>query len=142
MLFVQHTERIRRLEICKACTHYVPETQSCGPLIAGKTIKRGRGSVRLCGCIMPLKTKFKVSGCPLKKWDPLVKVADLDAWEATLNSLRNTINASEQAQLLQMHSIATGSQSSPANCSSCWANIIHDMRVFIARSRKQMEEET
>ena len=42
-----------RLNICKACTHYIKATHQC----------------KKCGCIMNLKVKLAEAACPLAKWN-------------------------------------------------------------------------
>jgi hypothetical protein len=41
-----------RLDICKSCDQYLNMTHQC----------------KVCGCFMELKTKIKISKCPLGKW--------------------------------------------------------------------------
>lgn len=41
-----------RLEICKACPDVIPVVNQC----------------KRCGCFMDLKTKLKISKCPIGKW--------------------------------------------------------------------------
>jgi hypothetical protein len=41
-----------RLEICNSCDEYIKLTHQC----------------KVCGCFMELKTKIKISKCPLGKW--------------------------------------------------------------------------
>jgi len=43
-----------RMEICKACPHYVPVVSVCSE----------------CGCFLPAKTMMKKTSCPLEKWLP------------------------------------------------------------------------
>lgn len=42
----------KRLEICETCPEYRPNLVMCSQ----------------CGCIMPLKVKFKYAKCPMGKW--------------------------------------------------------------------------
>ena len=70
------------MSICKGCEHYNETTRSCGTLVLGDllgelvSVKGKKRKVRLCGCVMPMKTKFKTASCPLKKW---VSKVDADA---------------------------------------------------------------
>ena len=73
---------IERLNICKACKHFKVETQSCGTIILGdklspedlaeaeanNEITHYRKKLRLCGCFMPVKTKYSLFRCPINKW--------------------------------------------------------------------------
>lgn len=42
-----------RLDLCKACTHYIKSTHQC----------------KKCGCIMNLKVKLADAECPIGKWN-------------------------------------------------------------------------
>jgi hypothetical protein len=71
-----------RLTTCKACKHFVELTQSCGTLILGNKLSpedlaeaeennrvtHYRKKTRLCGCRMPVKTKYALARCPINKW--------------------------------------------------------------------------
>jgi len=71
-----------RLKICRACKHYRPEFNTCGTLILGdklspedlesaeaaNEVTHYRKKLRLCGCVMPIKTKYSLFRCPINKW--------------------------------------------------------------------------
>ena len=71
-----------RLKICRACKHYRPEFNTCGTLILGdklspedlelaeaaNEVTHYRKKLRLCGCVMPVKTKYSLFRCPINKW--------------------------------------------------------------------------
>lgn len=82
MIFIDRKTREERMSICKGCEHYNEITRSCGTLVLGDdlgelvSVKGKKRKVRLCGCVMPMKTKFKTASCPLKKW---VSKVDADA---------------------------------------------------------------
>lgn len=42
----------KRLEVCQECDKYIKLARICSE----------------CKCFMPLKTRFKLSKCPLEKW--------------------------------------------------------------------------
>ncbi len=50
-------ESERRLNICRGCTEFLPETTQC----------------RQCGCYMNLKTQLATSVCPLGLWDAVTQ---------------------------------------------------------------------
>ena len=80
MLFAKHNEYKRRLDICRACKFFEPSTQSCGPLILGADeeieVKFKRKSIKLCGCVMPVKAKLAFASCPASKWDGVLSVEE------------------------------------------------------------------
>lgn len=41
-----------RLQICESCDQYIQLTKQC----------------KKCLCFMPLKVRFRIFHCPLKKW--------------------------------------------------------------------------
>lgn len=50
---VSKKEASRRLNICKECKYYTPDTSRC----------------KECGCYLLIKTKWKSEDCPIHKWD-------------------------------------------------------------------------
>jgi len=141
MLLTTPEERNRRLDICKSCEHYEPMTKSCGTLGVGKTLKRGRGKVKLCGCIMPLKTKFKMSGCPLKKWNPVHSQKQLDEWETIINGMRGVATAEQQRWLSDTLMEISGVRRTAGNCPPCLANMVDEVKRYIRQSKKIAEDE-
>jgi len=77
MLFVKHNEYKRRLDICRTCKFFEASTQSCGTLIVGDEVeievKFKRKTIKLCGCVMPVKAKLAFASCPASKWDGFKK---------------------------------------------------------------------
>lgn len=45
-----------RYQICLGCEHFYSLLKNC----------------KICGCVMPLKTRLKNQSCPIKKWDKYV----------------------------------------------------------------------
>lgn len=56
MLTVPTEVAENRLETCKGCPDYRPEKYTCSQ----------------CGCLMPLKVKFKYSKCPVGRWEEII----------------------------------------------------------------------
>lgn len=52
-LFVPDHVQNERYNICLGCEHFYSLLKNC----------------KICGCVMPLKTKLKQASCPIKKWD-------------------------------------------------------------------------
>jgi len=71
-----------RLTMCKECKYFKESTQSCGTFFLGdklspedlaeaeasNQITHYRKKLRLCGCRMPVKTKYALARCPINKW--------------------------------------------------------------------------
>jgi hypothetical protein len=51
-LLVEEEEYIRKIQICTDCQHYTKHHRCA-----------------LCGCFMPIKAKFKVGYCPIRKYE-------------------------------------------------------------------------
>lgn len=73
-MFVPPKVRDERLSICRDCKFYKPKTGSCGTLVIGNTVieenavTHYKAKIKLCGCRMKWKTKYKFARCPAGKW--------------------------------------------------------------------------
>lgn len=77
-LRVSNEVRKERWDTCKSCKFFVAETGSCGPLITGRKltkeetaqleVRHYKKKVKLCGCVMKLKTFLPFASCPADKW--------------------------------------------------------------------------
>ena len=141
MLFVTGQQKGERLAICRACEHYVNATESCGPLILGKEVQHEGATQKLCGCIMPIKTGLRVGSCPLDKWSPQFSEEDLQEMKHWLKTLPNTINASQQVDLLMKYNKITGQNKTRiGSCGKCAQNLIKTIREFVERSELKLSE--
>lgn len=52
-IFVPNDVQQERYNICLDCEHFYELLKNC----------------KICGCVMPLKTKLKNVSCPINKWD-------------------------------------------------------------------------
>tara|TARA_R110002167_G_scaffold78666_6_gene217494 strand:+ start:4027 stop:4467 length:441 start_codon:yes stop_codon:yes gene_type:complete len=139
MLFVSGTTKAERLAICRACEHFVSATESCGPLIIGKEIEHRGEALRLCGCIMPIKTALRVGSCPLGRWDHQFDEKDLDQMRQWLKKLPNSINASQQLELLIYYNRITGQEKqSIGPCGKCAQNLIKTIQEFVDQSDRNL----
>jgi len=66
-MFVKDELYDERIKICRSCEHLQK--------------KLGVETCKLCGCVMPLKARFRATSCPDNppKWND-----DLDIWEKEL----------------------------------------------------------
>ena len=139
MLFVNAQTKSERLTICRACEHYVDATESCGTLVIGKTVEHEGESVKLCGCIMPIKTSLRVGSCPLNLWEHQFSESDLDRMKTWLKMLPNTINASQQMELLiHYNKVTSQSKRSIGSCGKCAQNLIKTIREFVDNSELKL----
>jgi hypothetical protein len=132
-----HIQR-ERLNICKKCKFYKPLTQSCGTLILGDTVDPEENSVthykekiKLCGCIMPIKTKFIFASCPAHKWFALDwKDDEIAALDVFINRIHkaNKIEPHDLHQLYEWYSKLVGKKQQTSVCASCIRDLITEFR--------------
>lgn len=60
----------KRLTQCTYCDYAVKNKIgiTCGELIFGEVVIHEGKEVKLCGCIMKIKTKLTNAQCPINKW--------------------------------------------------------------------------
>jgi hypothetical protein len=125
MLFAKHNEYKRRLDICRACKFFEPSTQSCGPLIVGAEeeieVKFKRKSIKLCGCVMPVKAKLAFASCPASKWEGVLSVEEQIEFKRFLLDMKAQ-GRLEQKDMLKFYSFkdkATGAFNERSTCPPC-----------------------
>ena len=125
MLFAKHNEYKRRLDICRACKFFEPSTQSCGTLIVGDEVetevKFRKKSIKLCGCVMPVKAKLAFASCPASKWDGVLSVEEQIEFKRFLLDMKAQ-GRLEQNDMLKFYSFkdkATGAFNERSTCPPC-----------------------
>jgi len=125
MLFAKHHEYKRRLDICRACKFFEPSTQSCGTLIVGDEVETEvlfrRKSIKLCGCVMPVKAKLAFASCPASKWDGVLSVEEQIEFKRFLLDMKAK-GRLEQNDMLRFYSFkdkATGAFNERSTCPPC-----------------------
>ena len=125
MLFAKHNEYKRRLDICRACKFFEPSTQSCGTLILGDEVetevKFRKKSIKLCGCVMPVKAKLAFASCPASKWDGVLSVEEQIEFKRFLLDMKAQ-GRLEQNDMLKFYSFkdkATGAFNERSTCPPC-----------------------
>jgi len=134
MLFAKHNEYKRRLDICRACKFFEPLTQSCGTLIVGDEIETEvlfrRKSIKLCGCVMPVKAKLAFASCPASKWDGVLSVQEQIEFKRFLLDMKAQ-GRLEQKDMLKFYSFkdkATGAFNERSTCPPC---VKKDINTFL-----------
>ena len=134
MLFVKHNEYKRRLDICRTCKFFEASTQSCGPLIVGAEeeieVKFKRKSIKLCGCVMPVKAKLAFASCPASKWDGVLSVEEQIEFKRFLLDMKAQ-GRLEQKDMLKFYSFkdkATGAFNERSTCPPC---VKKDINLFL-----------
>ena len=125
MLFAKHNEYKRRLDICRTCKFFEASTQSCGPLIIGADeeieVKFKRKTIKLCGCVMPVKAKLAFASCPASKWDGVLSVEEQIEFKRFLLDMKAQ-GRLEQNDMLKFYSFkdkATGAFNERSTCPPC-----------------------
>jgi hypothetical protein len=132
MIFSTTKERNKRMEICRSCEHYNPDTRSCGTLILGgegDLVDVGKKrKVRLCGCVMPLKTKFKIASCPLKKWGTELSKEDVKELKKLFGKIEGDRIKTEHAHaLVSAYNKTFGANKEVTTCGSCLRALIKEI---------------
>jgi hypothetical protein len=134
MLFAKSNEYKRRLEICRTCKFFEPSTQSCGPLIVGADeeieVKFKRKSIKLCGCVMPIKAKLAFASCPASKWNGVLSMDEQIEFKRFLLDMKAQ-GRLEQKDMLKFYSFkdkATGAFNERSTCPPC---IKKDINTFL-----------
>lgn len=134
MFLISAQKRSNRLEICKNCEHYLPSTKSCGTLGFGTEIELEDGEkIKLCGCIMPIKTGLRISSCPLNKWTSELSKDDLENIKLLLKDLEGAVSISgnQNRQLTELWNKASGGLKQVTNCNTCIRKTIEELKEFI-----------
>lgn len=142
MLFLDAKEKAKRLEICKGCKYYRTDTKSCGPLLLGRTledaewlkeggeIKQRNAKVKLCGCFMPVKTKFALAKCPLDKWGAIrLTDEEVEQLRTELEKIKRmpTFTTNDLGPMYALYSKLTGQHHRPSTCASCVKQVIEGL---------------
>lgn len=141
MLFAKHNEYKRRLDICRACKFFEASTQSCGTLIVGDEVETEvlfrKKSIKLCGCVMPVKAKLAFASCPASKWDGVLSMDEQIEFKRFLLDMKAQ-GRLEQNDMLKFYSFkdkATGAFNERSTCPPC---VKKDINSFL-ESMKDVE---
>ena len=134
MLFAKSNEYKRRLEICRACKFFEPSTQSCGSLIVGDEVETEvlfrKKSIKLCGCVMPIKAKLAFASCPASKWNGVLSMDEQIEFKRFLLDMKAQ-GRLEQNDMLRFYSFkdkATGAFNERSTCPPC---VKKDINTFL-----------
>ena len=138
-MIVKPSIQADRLTICKDCKWYKASTGSCGTLLLGGSVEGDddnivthyRRKIRLCGCVMRIKTKYTWTSCPAGKWgtvgishDELVQVREL----LTRYEGQTSFTTDELKPFFTAISKISGKNIQVTTCSPCVKEVIEDLR--------------
>lgn len=140
MPFVTAKIQEERMSICRSCRHFKSTTASCGPLGIGKKVKHQKKDVKLCGCIMPIKTRLRIADCPLNLWSPQYSLEDIERYRElkARSAITNKLEVEDQLLLKRMYESAFDTVWTPTNCSACYRNMITALDGFLYSSEKEV----
>jgi hypothetical protein len=134
MLFAKSNEYKRRLEICRTCKFFESSTQSCGQLIVGDEVETEvlfrKKSIKLCGCVMPIKAKLAFASCPASKWNGVLSMDEQIEFKRFLLDMKAQ-GRLEQKDMLRFYSFkdkATGAFNERSTCPPC---VKKDINTFL-----------
>ena len=140
-----HIQR-ERLNTCKKCKFYNGTFGTCGTPIVGNNVNEEENDVtyykekiKLCGCFMEVKTKFRFASCPARKWFAQdmkdEEIAALDTFIAKV-SKANKIEAEDLQMLYYWYSKITKKHERPSGCASCIRDLITEFRRQLGKVDK------
>lgn len=140
MIFTTTKNRNERFNICKSCEWFKEHTTSCGTFLPANMIKgkfKGdlvdvgkKKKVRLCGCNMAQKTKFKSASCPAGKWKAEVDYKSFLKLQKIVNGIKgNTMKREDAEELVREYNQAFGSNKKLNSCGSCLKQIVDEVKA-------------
>ena len=151
---IDQVKQKERITLCKECKFFVERTQSCGPLIKGRTltlqetkgleVSHYRKKIKLCGCHMPTKVKFNWASCPADKWGPIIEFTEITVLESEkteilnfLLSLKNKkqVESEELKRLFQIGSHLMNKRLQVTTCPPC----VKDLLDYLIKQLTKIE---
>ena len=135
---VPQSIKIERLNICKKCKFYQPTFGTCGTPLIGGTVEPEENNVtyykekiKLCGCLMELKTKFRFTSCPANKWFALdwtaQEIKELDVFIGRIYNAAKIVQEDNE-ELHKWYSKMTGKKENVSGCADCIRQLITEFR--------------
>jgi hypothetical protein len=134
MLFAKSNEYKRRLEICRTCKFFEPSTQSCGSLIVGDEVETEvlfrKKSIKLCGCVMPIKAKLAFASCPASKWNGVLSMDEQIEFKRFLLDMKaqGRLEQNDMLKFYKFKDKATGAFNERSTCPPC---VKKDINTFL-----------
>lgn len=137
MITIKAPEYNKRLEICRACPHFVESSGSCGTFLKGDliTVKGRKKKIRTCGCVMRIKAKLTWASCPINSWEGYITKATIKAVEALLKSLdeKPILKADKIQDFFDTYNKAFNKNKQVTNCVGCVKEMIKEMKDALKR---------
>jgi hypothetical protein len=137
--FSQSNTHTERMAVCKKCKFFQADTQTCGkPYTGGEVTYYGK-PFKLCGCVMPIKTRLSFASCPLGKWNA---EGSLPEFVDEIREAVSTYNGSYESKkrLFEIEARImfeeTGEELQWSNCGSCHHQRLTDLTMLLKRYEK------
>lgn len=139
MLNLSVTPAVRnsRLEKCQACKFFKSTYGTCGTPVVGKYVELPENEatyykekIRLCGCIMKIKTKLKFASCPAGKWGPdFVDAQQIQRLRVYVESVINkpVLSWPEVEELYNQVNKITPKKYKASTCPTCVATFLDEL---------------
>lgn len=141
-----HIQR-ERLNTCKSCKFFNTTFKTCGTPIVGNKVDPEENNVtyykakiKLCGCFMEVKTKFRFASCPANKWFAMdMKPEEITVLDEFINRVNkaNKIDTQDVQLLYHWYSKITKKHQQPSGCASCIRDLINEFRRQLGKIEKQ-----
>jgi hypothetical protein len=133
-----------RLDICKKCKWY--NDGWCGTPIIGNTVEAEennvtyyREKIKLCGCNLEWKTKYRFTSCPAGKWHAVnwsdKEIRELDKFITRMHGAHK-IEDVDRAELAKWFGKITGKREQPSTCPSCIRELINEFRRQLGKVKE------
>lgn len=138
MFFVDKETSSERMGICERCKFYQTKTKTCGTPIKGDWVKYRKKEYKLCGCIMPVKTRLKAMSCPVGKWKPAIPKEDIQRIREITSQANNQSWTHElNAEMTKYHNQLTGANDRPTTCKPCMRSMVTRLKTFLADANQE-----
>lgn len=121
------------MAICERCKFFQSHTKTCGTPIKGDWVRFRKKKYKLCGCIMPVKTRLKAMSCPVGKWKPAIPKEDIQRIREIVRKDNNKEWTHElNAEMHEYYSKLTGVKTRPTTCRPCMRSLVSRLKTFLA----------
>ena len=141
MIFTDRKTREQRMDTCRNREFFKPDTVSCGTFLPDKMVKQGtvkgdlvkvegrKKKVRLCGCHMGQKVKFKIASCPVGFWKSEVNLSDKLKLKSILKGFSGKMKGSDLPAFVDAYNNAFGAGKKVKDlrgCGGCFSQMIDE----------------
>jgi len=122
-----------RVNTCRKCKFYKQKSKTCGTPLLGNEVKFNKKNIKLCGCFMDVKTRFRFARCPANKWRDDHKLTEVEYKELKelLSHTIDKVTGVQNKQIAILHRKYLNSNANPSSCRPCVISHINDLHKVI-----------